>query len=144
VVAATGTLPVRLFAVPPSRADPDGARAATELAADPVDHRDECALRVGLFQISPRVRQIALVFNHAAVDYYAAEIVLRDLRLLLLRGAVPMPAAWQLVDVAAHEQHECSRSDHAARYWPEHLTPVPGVRCSRSPSGAGSAPPPCF
>ncbi|MFV2109616.1 hypothetical protein [Micromonospora sp. LOL_015] len=53
VVAATGTLPVRLFAVPPSRADPDGARAATELAADPVDYRDECALRVGLFRIAP-------------------------------------------------------------------------------------------
>ncbi|MFY1698436.1 MULTISPECIES: condensation domain-containing protein [unclassified Solwaraspora] len=149
VVAATGTLPVRLLAVPPSRADPDGARAATELAAelaaDPVDHRDEFALRVGLVRCGDRIRQVALAFSHAVVDFHAAEILLRDLRLAVLRGAVPGPAGWQPADVAADEaRHGGPRSQRAARHWlaqferlPAEMFPAGVGAGSHDPVGAG-------
>lgn len=141
-VSASGTLPVRVRTVAPSQADPDGAHAArnlvAELAAADFDHRQEWPLRVALLQVGTRVRQVALVFSHAVVDFHAVEIVLRDLRLLLLRGAVPAPAGWQSVEVAAHEQHqEVARSDRAARYWLDQFARFPG---EMFPAAAGPVP----
>lgn len=153
-VSATGTLPVRLRTVAPSAADPQGAQTArdlaAELAATDFDHRREWPLRVGLVQTGRRVRQVALVFSHVVVDFHAAEILLRDLRLLLLRGAVTVPAGWQSVDVANHEHdHEAARSDRAARYWlgqfaklpPQMFAPATGVGAQ---AGADTGPAPRY
>ncbi|MDG4764532.1 condensation domain-containing protein [Solwaraspora sp. WMMD406] len=143
VASAGGELPVRVRTVPAADSDPDGARAAGELAAElaaaPFDHQGEWPLRAGLVVVGERVRQVALVFSHAAADFHAAEIALRDLRLLLLRGSVPTPAGWQSVDIAEHEQHhEGPRAQRAATYWLDQYARLPAEMFP--PVGPGSVP----
>lgn len=122
VASAVGRLPLRLVTVPATDTDPDGQSVAGMLADrlgdPPFDHAEEWPLRVGLVVVGDRVRQIVIVFSHATVDAYATEIVLRDLRLLLLRGKLPGGPGLQSVDVALREQQtERWRSDRAVAYW---------------------------
>lgn len=86
---------------------PDTAtRVAEQLAATPFQHGDELPQRVGLVVADGQVRHVVLVFSHTTVDFRAVEIVLRDLRMLLLRGQITEPAGLQSVDVADREQSE--------------------------------------
>ncbi|GAB2957898.1 hypothetical protein GCM10027280_53310 [Micromonospora polyrhachis] len=125
---ATGRLPLLVHAV--SGGDPEGCsggdpmgRSAAQALADRwgqprFEHSDEWPLRVALVTVDHRVRQIVLVFSHSTVDFHAVEIVLRDLRLLLLRGKLTTRPGLQSVDVARREQQvERGRSDRAIAYW---------------------------
>jgi hypothetical protein len=134
--------------------DPDGVRAAQEATRrwgdPPFDHGTQWPLRVALIVAADQVRQIVLVFSHSTVDFHATELVLRDLRLLLLRGAITAPAPWQSLDVARHERdHEEPRSRRAINYWVEQFhrtphgtfdtlspTPAPGIRRGQLTSAA--------
>ncbi|WP_431882696.1 condensation domain-containing protein [Micromonospora gifhornensis] len=115
--AAAGVLPVLLC---PGVGDgAEAARAAADRLADVAfDHAAEWPLRVALVTVDDRVRQVVLVFSHTTVDAHAAEVVMRDLRLLLLRGRLPTPPGPQSTDVA-RLQHgpDRRRSDRAAAYW---------------------------
>lgn len=134
--------------------DPDGVRTAQDTARrwgeSPFQHGADWPLRVALILSGDRVRQIVLVFSHSTVDFHATELVLRDLRLLLLRGAITAPAAWQSLDVARREHEvEGARSGRAIDYWVQQLdrtpqgtfdtmttTPVPGIRRGQLTSAA--------
>ncbi|MEH1016185.1 condensation domain-containing protein [Micromonospora sp. CPCC 206060] len=134
--AVAGRLP--LLVVPADADDAGAAQAVAErLAAVAFDHAEEWPLRVALVLAGDRVRQIVVVFSHSTVDAHAAEVVLRDLRLILLRGAPTTPPGPQSVDVA-RLQHGADRrrSERAADYWlreyrrlpAQPLTPVgPGL-----------------
>ncbi|SCL26667.1 Condensation domain-containing protein [Micromonospora pallida] len=120
--AAAGQLP--LLVVP---GEADGAAAArgaaARLADVAFDHANEWPLRVALVTVDDRVRQIVVVFSHSTVDAYAAEVVLRDLRLILLRGSVATPPGPQSTQVA-RDQHgpDQERSARAVEHWAREFT----------------------
>ncbi|MGW0435013.1 condensation domain-containing protein [Micromonospora sp. NPDC003197] len=100
----------------------DGAEAAQALAGRlgdvAFDHAAEWPLRVGLVLVDGQVRQVVLVFSHSTVDAYAAEVVLRDLRLILLRGAIATPPGPQSVQVARDQDGmDRYRSERSVAYW---------------------------
>jgi len=119
VVAASGELPVLLCPADDDGGGPARARSvATQLAATPFDHAEEWPQRVALVLAGERVGHVVLVFSHTTVDLWAAEIVLRELR-LLLRGveleSLPGP---QSVDVARLELDADRRhSERAVTHW---------------------------
>ncbi|MFI6822840.1 condensation domain-containing protein [Micromonospora sp. NPDC050187] len=144
VAAAEGRLPVLVHTVPAAGADPDGMMAAGSLAArfgDPrFDHATEWPLRAAVVVVDGLVRQVVVVFSHSTVDFHATETVLRDLRMLLLRGAAPTPPGLQSLDVAERErQVERRRSDRAVAYWLRQF-PTLGAGTFAEPVGVGLTP----
>ncbi|SCL34853.1 Condensation domain-containing protein [Micromonospora nigra] len=136
--AAAGVLP--LLVLPGVDDGAAAARAAaTRLGDVAFDHADEWPLRVALVLVDGRVRQIVVVFSHSTVDAHAAEVVLRDLRLILLRGTVPHPAGPQSVDVALDQQGPGrQRSDRAVAYWLRQFARLPSTPLT--PVGPGLTP----
>ena len=137
--AATGVLPV--LVCPGVGDGAEAARAAAGRLGDVAfDHTAEWPMRVALVTVDDRVRQVVLVFSHTTVDAHAAEVVLRDLRLLLLRGRLPTPPGPQSTDVA-RLQHGADRrrSERAVAFWLREYQ-----RLSREPlavTGPGLDPP---
>ena len=130
VATPTGRLPLLVDAAEKADADPDGRAAAQALAerlGQPrFDHAGEWPLRVALVTVDDRVRQIVIVFSHSTVDFYAVEIILRDLRMLLLRGTLTTAPGLQSVAVARREQQiEQRRSERAIAYWRRRFQPPP-------------------
>lgn len=125
VVAAAGELSVLVvdataaqFAAERHDAAAVAATVADQLAATPFDHAREWPQRVALVRAGDRISHVVIVFSHVTVDFEAAEALLRQLRLLLLRGAVDAPAGPQSVDVARREQDvDRWRSARAVAYW---------------------------
>ncbi|MEV0729483.1 condensation domain-containing protein [Polymorphospora sp. NPDC050346] len=111
VVSGHGEQPVLLVHAGP--ADDDGTATAqalaTRLASTAFDLAEELPQRVALVVAGDRVCQVVLVFSHTTVDFGAVEIVLRDLRVLLLRGSIAAPPGLQSVDIAGREQEERHR-----------------------------------
>jgi hypothetical protein len=120
VSAAAGRLPVTVVECEAGADDGlAAARALTDpLGTAPYDYTGEWPLRATLIVVAGRVRHLALVFSHVAVDFHASEILLRELRLLLLRGAVPAPAGLQSVDIADRERDTVRhRTYRALDHW---------------------------
>ncbi|TDB76718.1 condensation domain-containing protein [Micromonospora sp. KC723] len=125
VVAAAGELPVLVvdaaseeFAAVRHEPAAVAARVADHLAATPFDHAREWPQRFALVRAGDRISHVVVVFSHVTVDVEAVETLLRQLRLLLLRGAVDAPAGPQSVDVARREQNvDRRRSARAVAYW---------------------------
>jgi condensation domain-containing protein len=145
VVAASGELPVRLVQVDAGSAaaqaggDPASAAArevAQQLAAEPFDHAGEWPQRVALVLVEQRVRQVVVVFSHTTVDLLATELVLQELRLLLLSGAISTPPRPQSVDIAHREQGtDLRRTQRAITYWCDRYAQLPReVFPSRGPA----------
>ncbi|WFE30056.1 condensation domain-containing protein [Solwaraspora sp. WMMD791] len=116
-VAAAGQVPILVVA-----GDGDGSEVAAglmrRLGDVAFDHAREWPVRFAVVQVDDRVRQLVLIFSHSTVDAYAVDVVLRDLRLILLRGDLRTPAGLQSLDVA-RRQHgpDQPRSDRAVAYW---------------------------
>jgi hypothetical protein len=96
-LAAAGELPLLL-----STDDPE--KLLARLSAERFDYESEWPLRVALVTDGPRVTHVVLVFCHVAADGLGADVAVRDLRMLLLRGTAtgrppaPSPltlARWQ-------------------------------------------------
>ena len=96
-------------------------RVADELAAEPFAHADDWPQRVAVVTRDGVPHQVVVVFSHTTVDFRAAELVLRDLRLLLARSRIDDAPGLQSADVADLEQRESHRrrSARAAAYWVE-------------------------
>ncbi|MDG4764531.1 condensation domain-containing protein [Solwaraspora sp. WMMD406] len=129
--AAAGQLPV-LLVDGAGDGSGDGSEAARELIRTlgdaAFDHGREWPVRFALVVVDGRVRQIVVVFSHSTVDAYAVDVVLRDLRLILLRGELRTPAGWQSMDVA-RQQHgpDQWRSRRAVRYWTRQYARLSGT-----------------
>ncbi|WBB80561.1 condensation domain-containing protein [Micromonospora sp. WMMD882] len=124
-VAAAGQLPLL---VAPGEADGSAAarQAAARLADVAFDHAAEWPLRVALVTVDDRVRQVVLVFSHSAVDAYAVDVVLRDLRLILLRGALRTPPGPQSAQVAREQRGvDQARSARAVERWVREFARLP-------------------
>lgn len=100
---------------------------ADQLAAEPFAHAEEWPQRVAVVTRDGVPQQVVLVFSHTTVDFRAAELVLRDLRLLLARGRIDTPAGLQSADIAELEQQDRHRrrSARAAAYWVERTRRLP-------------------
>ncbi|MEQ4721520.1 hypothetical protein [Nonomuraea sp. B19D2] len=107
------------------------------LAAEPFAYWEEWPLRVAFVLAGGHVRHIALVLCHLAADGHAADLVVKDFRLLLLRDSLPPPdsatprelAAWQCSDAGRRVSEETISSwlDEHARMDPVPPSPhVPG------------------
>ncbi|MFY1636795.1 condensation domain-containing protein [Solwaraspora sp. WMMB335] len=142
--AAAGELPIVLaHADADDSGDDDGGAGAAELARRlgdvAFDHGREWPVRFGTVVVDGRVRRVVLVFSHSTVDAYAADVVLRDLRVALLRGGLSGPTVLQSVDVA-RRQHgpDRPRSERAISYWTNRYRQLPATELA--PLGPGDEP----
>lgn len=120
VPATTGRIAVRVVE------SGDAESIKDDMGLLPYDYMHEWPLRVTLLTERGRVTHLALVFSHVAVDLHASEILLRELRLLLLRGAIATPPGLQSVDVARREHGVMKhRTGTACDYWLEHYARLP-------------------
>lgn len=115
--AASGSVPILVVA-----GDGDGTQAAAGLTRRlgdvAFDHGREWPVRFAVVLVDDRVRQVVLIFSHSTADAYAVDVILRDLRVLLLRGELSTPAGLQSVDVARCQHGpDQVRSGRAVAYW---------------------------
>ncbi|WP_327583576.1 condensation domain-containing protein [Nonomuraea sp. NBC_00507] len=139
-VAAAGTLSIEM--VESARGDVDDA--AAELVARLAGRTfgdGEQPLRAGLVVCDGAVTHVALVINHVVADWRAADVVVRDLRMLLLRGVIARPPSSQVLDLVREEEAASARSDRAIAQWEALLRTVPS---SMFPTVVGSGTTPKF
>ncbi|GAA1036328.1 hypothetical protein GCM10009557_46730 [Virgisporangium ochraceum] len=106
----------------------------------PFDYDSELPLRAGVVTRDGIVRRIALVFSHLSVDGYAIDLLLRDLRLILLRGRQPAFTGWHPLDLArAEATTRAAANARAVRYWADRYRVIPPTMF---PEVAGFADPP--
>jgi hypothetical protein len=118
-----GTRPADVSA---ARLDAAGAAMCDRMWRQPFDYATELPLRVGLITRDGIVRRIALVFSHLSVDGYAIDLLLRDLRLILLRGRQPAFTGWHPLDVArAEASTRVAINARAVRYWADQYRVIP-------------------
>ncbi|WP_052398344.1 condensation domain-containing protein [Streptomyces sp. NRRL F-5123] len=99
--------------------DPEAVLAG--LVARPFDYEAEWPLRVALVTDGPRVGHVVLAFCHVAADGLGADVAVRDLRLLLLRGGgvlagTPAPRPLDLARWQAGPEGRRA-AGRAARLW---------------------------
>lgn len=134
VVAATGTLPLAVYAVEPDRdGRPDRAALTAALhrrlrAAGPYRF-DELPLRAALAVEGDAVHAAAITYSHLAVDYQAMEVLRRELVELVADPATrqPGPRRLQPLDLARSEAavRSGAQAERTLRYWAEQLTRMP-------------------
>ncbi|MFV2020629.1 hypothetical protein [Micromonospora sp. LOL_023] len=112
--------------------DGDGAPTAAGLTRRlgdvAFDHGREWPVRFAVVLVDDRVRQVVLIFSHSTADAYAVDVILRDLRVLLLRGKLSTPAGLQSVDVARCQYGpDQARSGRAVAYWARQYGRVAGI-----------------
>ncbi|GAA1706884.1 hypothetical protein [Fodinicola feengrottensis] len=110
-VIAAGELEIRV-------GHADTASAVEKLAAEPFDPAHDWGIRATLVCFNGQPREIVLGLSHLAVDAWAAGMLTAELRRLLRRPDVRLPAAWQPADQARHEQSEAGirRSERGLEY----------------------------
>lgn len=131
---AGGRLPL-----PVSTAAPQDLLA--ELTAEPFDYEAEWPLRAALITDGRRVSHVVLAFCHLAADGFGAEIAVRDLRMLILRGAgrlAERPPAPRPLDLAHWQAGPEGRrvAGRAASMWEK----VPHEVMFDSPAGPPDRP----
>ncbi|GII63217.1 hypothetical protein Skr01_33020 [Sphaerisporangium krabiense] len=120
----------------------DPERVMRELEARPFDYVGEWPLRVALVLDGDRVSHVVLVFCHLAADGFGADVALRDLRLLLLRGDIRRPDASQPLDLARWQAGPEGRraAETAAAHWEREFRRIPPTMFS-VPSDSPAEPP---
>nr|BFE87823.1 hypothetical protein GCM10020093_104240 [Planobispora longispora] len=129
VLEGSGTLTVTV-----TTGDPE--RLLDELTATAFDYAAEWPLRAGLVVDGDEVTHLVLAFCHLAADGMGAEVALRDLRLLLTRGAVPGPVPPRPLDLARWQESEPGQrvARMAAEHWEQEYRRIPPTMFDR-PSG---------
>jgi hypothetical protein len=134
-VESSGQLAVDVTECGAAEASVVAEQMLDRLSSGVFDYADEWPLRAGFVTANGVVQRIVLVFCHMAVDGHAAEIVLKDLRLLLLRGVLPEARTATPTDLAEYQQSAdgTQTTRDAIAYWtaqyermsPAHLPSVP-------------------
>jgi hypothetical protein len=129
VLADGGTLDVHVVG---GGADPAAAatRVRDLLAGTAFDYPAEWPLRAALVTTGGEVSHLVLVLCHLATDGHGAEVLARDLRLLVRRGTRGLrPPETTPLDLAA-EQHSPEgrrRGTAALAYWAEQFARIPAT-----------------
>ncbi len=114
-LADTGSLPVTIA---PATGLPEAAAEAEtlldRLSATRFDYPAEWPLRAALVTVGDRVTHAVLVLCHLAADGHAAEVLVRDLRLLVRRGSAGRLPATTPLDLARGQHAEAGRRRGAA------------------------------
>ncbi|MFY1691174.1 condensation domain-containing protein [Plantactinospora sp. WMMB782] len=138
VVADRGRLPLTVV-----ESGGNESAAATEcrgrLAERRFDSLRELPLRLGAIVTDGQVRRVVLVINHLAADSHGCDVLLRDLRLLLLRGALPGAPGLQPVDLARRQHADGRSTIRALRYWRDRYRRIPPTMFE--PTGSAGTPP---
>ncbi|MEW1838752.1 hypothetical protein AB0392_12420 [Nonomuraea angiospora] len=102
------------------------------LAAEPFAYWEEWPLRVAFVVAGGYVRHIVLVLCHLAADGHAAELVVKDFRLLLLRDSLPPLRSATPRELAAWQHSPEGRrvSGEAIGFWLEEYARMDPVRPS--------------
>ncbi|MFI7706139.1 condensation domain-containing protein [Nonomuraea sp. NPDC049480] len=89
------------------------------LSAEPFDYWEEWPLRVAFLVTGDHVRHVVLVLCHLAADGHAAELLVKDFRLLLLRDSLPPVETATPREIAEWQRSaEGMRvSDEALSFW---------------------------
>ena len=132
---ATGAIPVTV-------SDGDPEKLLDALAETAFDYEGEWPLRVGLVLAGGEVTHIVLVFCHVAADGLGAAIAITDLRLLLLRGALPGPPPPSPLDLARRQESDrgLKVAGAAAAYWESEYRRIPPTMFDQ-PADAPETPP---
>lgn len=93
------------------------AELCDRLSAAAFEYPQEWPLRVGLVAVDGEVRRIVLVFCHVATDWQGAELVAREIRLLLRGTALPPPRLHPLDLAQWQATSGQDRSRRAIGYW---------------------------
>ncbi|MEU6432364.1 condensation domain-containing protein [Microbispora sp. NPDC046973] len=137
-VAAAGTVSVELVEAARGDADDAAADLVARMAARAFDDGEQ-PLRAGFVVCDGAATHVALVLNHVVADWRAADVVVRDLRMLLLRGTIARPPSSQLLDLVREEEAASARSDRVIAQWEALLRTVPSAMFPHV-VGAGATP----
>ncbi|TXS12629.1 non-ribosomal peptide synthetase condensation domain protein [Streptomyces sp. adm13(2018)] len=116
------------------RNEPDpgrGGETAATLLAELSGHRfayaEEWPVRLGAVRSDGRITHVVLALCHLAADGHAAEILVRDLRLLVRRGSAGPPCPQTPLDLARHQHGPAGRraSEAALAHWERGLSLAP-------------------
>ncbi|MER7852245.1 condensation domain-containing protein [Streptomyces bacillaris] len=114
-LAATGSLPVTLArAQDPAEAERTAHALLDRLSATRFAYASEWPVRAALVAVGDRVTHAVLVLCHLAADGHGAEVLVRDLRLLVRRGSAGRPPATTPLDLAREQHGETGRRRGAA------------------------------
>jgi hypothetical protein len=129
VLAAGGALDVHIV---DGGTDPAAAasRIRDVLAGTAFDYHAEWPLRAALVTTGGAVSHLVLVLCHLATDGHGAEVLARDLRLLVRRGTrglrapetTPLDLAWEQHSPEGHR-----RGTAALSYWAEQFARIPAT-----------------
>ncbi|MEU6786541.1 condensation domain-containing protein [Nonomuraea angiospora] len=125
-VVAAGTLPIELVEAARGDADDAGAELVARLAGRSFGAGEQ-PLRAGFVVCDGVATHVALAISHVVADWRAADVVVRDLRMLLLRGAIARPPSSQVLNLVREEKAAPARSDRAIAHWETLLRTVPSA-----------------
>ncbi|MCM2415980.1 condensation domain-containing protein [Streptomyces sp. RKAG290] len=127
---AEGLVEVRVHDEP----DPAGTGVAAEsllssLAARRFDYAREWPVRIGVVRHEGRVTHVVLALCHLATDGHGAEILVRDLRLLVRRGSAGPACAETPLDLARRQASPAGRrsGEAALAHWENGLRQAPAT-----------------
>lgn len=127
-VARRGRLELTVVDAPDREQAPRAAGdLLARLAGTRFDYEGEWPLRVGVVRCGEQVTHVAVAVCHLSSDGQGAEVLVRDLRLLIRRGSAGRPPATAPLDLA-REQHGPSgrrRSAAALARWEHFYRTIP-------------------
>lgn len=123
-----GKLEVRVHDVPERAGAPGAADALlSSLVARRFDYADEWPVRFGAVRHEGRITHVVMALCHLAADGHAAEVLVRDLRLLARRGSAGPVCAGNPLDLAHHQASPAGRRSGRAAlaHWERGLRAAP-------------------
>ncbi|MET8140675.1 condensation domain-containing protein [Sphaerisporangium sp. NPDC005288] len=137
-VERSGALEVEVVECPAADLRRTAEDMLERLAAPVFDYHAEWPVRIGLVTCDGDVRSVVIVFCHLAADGHGADVAVRDLRLLLRRGALPGPPPRQPLDLAREQSSPAGLrvSSSALAFWEREYR-----RIAPSMFGAPAGPP---
>lgn len=111
----------------PDRAADKAAELLAELSGQRFGYTEEWPVRLGAVRSGGRITHAVLALCHLAADGHAAEVLVRDLRLLVRRGAAGPVSQETPLDLARHQHGPAGRraSEAALAHWERGLAQVP-------------------
>ncbi|MFF2780331.1 condensation domain-containing protein [Streptomyces sp. NPDC058052] len=111
----------------PDRAGQTAAELLAELSGRRFGYAEEWPVRLGAVRSRGRVTHAVLALCHLAADGHAAEVLVRDLRLLVRRGSAGPVGPETPLDLARHQHGPAGRraSEMALTHWEHGLAQVP-------------------